>query len=65
MNKQTVTTNHDFTSIRFTKVKLIRLRSYGKCGDTIEQIIEYLMNDHDKNHQSKHRNYKGQFIKKE
>lgn len=57
--------NHDYTSLRIKKQALKRLRLYGQCGDKMEDIIDSLMDDHDKNHQPKLRNYKGRFLKKE
>lgn len=63
--KLTSNTNHDITTIRLNKEILKRLRLYGRYGDTMQDIIVNLLDEHDMFHQTKLRNYKGQFLKKE
>ena len=61
MNQNNI--NHAKTTVQFNKDVLLRLKKYGKFGDTWEMIVIRLMDNHDNKYHP--RDIKGHFIKQE
>ena len=57
--------NNDSTTTRLKCSTLNKLKSYfSEYGDTVDVIVQKLMDNYDKTHKPKKRNNKGQFIKR-